>query len=493
MNIEFIQAKNGEETAKINSVFIHSTYSPSNEAKRVIQNLIIPFTPSCILLIEPCLNYFFPLIKEKYPKSKIGIIRFSHDFDKFNFDNSFIIYANEENIKQKLFEYLSEEELCSTFCLPWEPIAKVFSDLNKNVWNNIKNTFEQAKTILISREYFESKWFLNCCKNLSNLKTNYSLSKKIDSPIFIIASGPSLLSKLEFIKQNQNKAFIICLSSAISVLLNNDIHPDLCFSTDGGYWAGEHLKQLNKNRLILALTSEAYCPENIFSFSNIMLLNYPEGISSELMNELGINNLLAKRNGTVSGTALDFCLDYSNESIFFFGLDLHAGKGFQHTNPNELEKNTVIKDYRLNNVEKRMTNSISKSDSLLIYENWFKNKNLHGRNVFRVIEKNEANNNLNQIKDISLNEIDKIFQKIKVNKKDLNYYIKQSQIQIDMEKLYKSALSKLSDEHYLQMIFPLDYVALNHNSSDNQIIEQRIQHKTEKLKAKLEKMFNENL
>ena len=62
----------------------------------------------------------------------------------------------------------------------------------------------------------------------------------------IIASGPSLQVALSSIRKNQASYFLIVLSSAIKCCFENNIIPDLCISTDGGYWAKEHLKILEK-------------------------------------------------------------------------------------------------------------------------------------------------------------------------------------------------------------------------------------------------------
>lgn len=490
MSVEFTQAKNGEKTVKVNSLFIHSAYAPSTEAKRVIDSLSIPYSPSCIVLVEPGLNYLHSFLREKFAEIKIGVIRYSSDFSEYNKEYDFVINAFKNDVEQELFQNLSEEELCSTYFLPWNPSAKAYSEIDSKTWPQIKQTLEKAKTILVSREYFEKKWLLNCCKNLINVKKSFVLKKKFDLPVFITASGPSLESKIDFIKQNQNKAFIICLSSAISVLLQNDIIPDLCFTTDGGFWAGEHLKQLNKHHLNIALASEAFCPAKLYSNSNIVLLNYPEGISSELCNEFSYSTMNGKRNGTVSGTALDFCLDYSTDDIYFFGLDLSAGKGFQHTNPNELEMNNSLSDNRIKSVEKRMTGSICRSDSLKIYEDWFASKKLNGRKVFRVIENNEKNNDLNQIKDISLAEVEKKFTSIKTADFDFTDYFEAHDNSADTKKLFKSVKEKLSKTEYKKLLFPLDYVALSHNASA--AITERIEEKSKKLEDKLEKLFNGN-
>ena len=53
LNILFQKAKNGEETAIADKLFLHSNYAPSKEAERFVENLSIPYTPSAIIITEP--------------------------------------------------------------------------------------------------------------------------------------------------------------------------------------------------------------------------------------------------------------------------------------------------------------------------------------------------------------------------------------------------------------------------------------------------------
>ena len=124
-------------------------------------------------------------------------------------------------------------------------------------------------------------------------------------------------------------------------------------TTDGGFWAGEHLKKLLKHDIPVAMSSEAFCSKNLLNKLSVLPLIYGEGISKELTKASGINSKSAIRNGTVSGTALLFAFQYSTKNIFFCGLDMANQTGFQHTQPNELELNNSLYDNRIKNKETR--------------------------------------------------------------------------------------------------------------------------------------------
>ena len=71
---------------------------------------------------------------------------------------------------------------------------------------------ERAKTLLITRQYFEKKWLLNSCNFLKYHNKLLTLNSPINKDAVIISSGPSLIPFLKTLKENQDKFFIICLS-----------------------------------------------------------------------------------------------------------------------------------------------------------------------------------------------------------------------------------------------------------------------------------------
>ena len=57
-------------------------------------------------------------------------------------------------------------------------------------------------------------------------------------------------------------------------------------------------------------------------------------------------------------------------------------------------------------LKKKQVSAMLNSESLKVYENWFSNFDINNRKIFRVIEKNDKNNSLGKIKDISIKEFE---------------------------------------------------------------------------------------
>lgn len=499
MKLYIENAKNGEQTAKIDNFFVHSAYSPNKEAQKFVSNIQPNINPQIIGLIEPGLSYCYSLLKERFPNSKVGIIRFSNLFEKYNSDWDFCInfYDNFINsFESSITNLLSEDLICSTIFINWVPTQNIFNEQNNLLWQRLKNITENARTILITRQFFEKKWLLNFCNffkyaNLFSL-TNINQNNK---NVVIAASGPSLKNALPIIKKYRNKIFLICLSSACSVLQKNNLQADLYISTDGGFWAGEHLKPLLNSTSPILLSTESFCKKQILSNNIIISGNYNDGISTEILQELNepkISSVLLNRNGTVSGTALDFAKQITTKNIYLLGLDLAGSKSFQHTNPNILEKNATSKEIKIANTETRQRKSQFNSKSLEIYRDWFSNYS-KTENVFRVID--YQNGKLGTINDIFSSKFEMILSKENEKSEKEDFTINKITINKNelCKKIYNIINKKIISEKWQLQLFPLDYVSKNNTTSDNQkeLLENKIKQNTEKLLNKIRKILND--
>ena len=488
MKITIQKAKNGEETAAVEGHFLHSNYAPVKEAQRFVENLKLPYTPSSIIITEPGLSYAADFLRERFPELKIGVIRYSKDFEAYNSKFDFVLnYFETVNFESYLENKLNEEELLTAFFVSWPASAQIFKEEENICWASIKAAMERAKTLLITRQYFEKKWFLNSCRFLSSIKNPLVLEQNINRDCIIISSGPSLLPFIDIIKENQEKFFIICLSSAISVCLKNKIKPDLCMTTDGGYWAGQHLKALYKADIALAMPAEGYCPKALLSKVNILPLDYGDGLSNKLTSAAKLSAKKAVRNGTVSGTALLFAANYCSGNIYLCGMDMANQTGYQHAQPNQLEYNSSLKDNRLFTKALRLTKSELTNGSLDIYKDWFINNplKLGERKVFRLMEKENSKNNLGWIQDLDKKTFNDFIPE-GLNQKNISF-IKEDYTP-DKEAVRKMLSDKSNCLEWQKQLFPLDFVQLCHNPM-NKEIENKINKEWEEVKNRAEKIL----
>ena len=410
LKLEIIKAKNGIDTCKINGILLHSMYDPLKEAER-FASFTPTFNPKYIAVTEPALSYSSEFLRKKYPNARLVCIRYADAFNESNskWDKTFLV---SENIVEKLFNYMGEDGIAQCHFLSWKASESAFKDEYEKCWNQIKECVLKSQSILATQSYFSRRWLKNSCRFFMTEKKLAALSKG-NSPVLVCASGTSLESSLQKIREHRNNFFLIAVSSALSPLLNNEIIPDLCISTDGGFWAKPHIGRIMKDKNIsLAISPESSIYSQILTQTTIIPLDYGDGCSKSLFDDFNEKGVSARRNGTVSGTAMELARSITTGPIFLAGLDLSSASGFQHTQPNENEKINSLADSRLKSKETRIAPQTFSSKSLEIYCQWFKNYE-HAENIYRLSNHHPFSNKLGKIRDIDWDEFESMSQNFK--------------------------------------------------------------------------------
>lgn len=493
MKIDFSLAQDGNKTFTADGIFFHSKYSPAKEGDRfsntIKEQLPVDFLPRLILIIEPGIDYCSSIISRLFNDCKTAAIRLFEDFNKSEFQSGFdfdIQYKADSNFSQKLIDTFGEELLLASSIFIWPASKNIFASQISSVLLDYKNAIEESKTLLVTRQFFEKKWLINSCSFINYTKKLVLPQIKENLTIVVAASGPSLEPCIDVLKKYRNNFLLIGLSSAVPVLLHNQIIPDFILSTDGGFWAGQHLKALKDfPQIPVAAPSEAFIPKAILSSNPVIPLCYNDSssfISNSILNKAKINCLSAVRNPTVSGTALFLALSFKPGNVFFCGLDLAASRGFAHTNPNELEKNNSLNDNRINSKNNRITRACFSSNSLKLYENWFACFENSGQLVKRVMDVKYKNNSLGNIKDISVADFE-AFIKTEGEQKDKIKFTEQVYNNNNNSLIFEYILDALSDTVWQKQLFPADFISMQ--NAGNQTAAQRLNEKLEKLKQKI--------
>ncbi|NLK45115.1 MAG: motility associated factor glycosyltransferase family protein [Treponema sp.] len=412
--INFAKAKNGADICIKDGFYLHSNYNPQKEAERFVETIKPDYMPSAIIVTEPALSYAIPFLKEKFPNSKFCAIRFCDSFNEFDNLWDKVFYLKNDNLQNQLFDYFGEELVNSLFFVSWKPSENAFTDCFFSAWQSIKSFITLSRDILGTRIYFNKRWNKNVIKFSIFLENAVDINFcKITKPIVIAASGPSLKHMLPTLKEHRNCFFLLAVSSALKPLLTQKILPDAVISTDGGWYAQEHLKQLKFFPDIpIFLSTESYSNNKMLKTQKIIPLSYKDGVEAILLEQAGIKALKAERNGTVSGTAAELALKLTDKDIFFCGLDLCTSNGFQHIQPNELELDKIPFDTKFSPVETRISLNTFENEQLKIYRNWFSTRPKEFSNrIKRVYQKDsQQRKSLPNISDITAETFEKIIQ-----------------------------------------------------------------------------------
>lgn len=471
MEVSFYKAKNGSETCSVltenSRINLHSSYNPEKEAERFAESVTTPFNFKYILVTEPALSYCADYLRKKFPDTKLLAVRYTKDFAKTDklWDKVFY-FSKSKSLENEIFNYLGEDEILTCLFLQWQASSSAFAEENQTAWNEIKAAVSKASAVLNTRTYFAKRWLNNSINFFSRIKKTCTI-KHVNCPVLVAASGRSLQNSIRFIKKYRNDFFLIAVSSAIKPLLTNGVFPDICISTDGGYWAKKHLEILLKPEykdIPLALTGEAACPSKILETRKILPLTYSDFLENLFFAEFKIQSEKVYRNGSVSGTAALFALSLTDSSVYFCGLDMAENKGFQHTMPNALEEIDSLNDFRLSTKHTRLKSRELHSDSMEIYRNWFStlDENLSKR-IFRIADDFKYSNRLGKIQDLNWREYKEHKEKnseTKAEKISTGFLFQQSPESVEnRKKTVWNVLKKISTtDEWLKNAFPNDYL-----------------------------------
>ncbi|MDE5797598.1 MAG: DUF115 domain-containing protein [Treponemataceae bacterium] len=403
MEIVFSDAKNGELTCSLGGKFVHSAYNPSKEAEQFVAGLAAPFNPSAVVIIEPALSSCAPFLRKRFPQTALYAIRICAAFSAY--DGAWdAVFATDDTLGSRLFERLGEETICSALFIAWPPSERLFPDEAKVAWQAIKTAVLKSRDVLATRSFFAKRWIKNAVRFCACVQ-HPALLHKGTADILIAASGPSLRTSLPHIAAFRARFFVIALSSALLPLLHKGITPDLVLSTDGGFWAKKHLAYCGDGfpRVPFALAAEGAAPAALLETQTVVPLWYDDSIAAPLLRACDIPAMRAARNGTVSGTALELALALTSGNVYLCGLDLATAQGFQHTQPNALERHHAAHDDRLHTKHTRLAASATAAQgSLTVYRDWFVSVSGRWENrVFRLSDSYSFSHRLGEIRDVN--------------------------------------------------------------------------------------------
>lgn len=375
MEISFFNSKSGEKTCTVNSKYLHSKYSPVSEAEKFVSS-IPEIMPELIILVSPGLPYCYGKIKNRFPNVKIAAVNFTPELSNKLWDYEWV--PNEHiSLNTFLNEIFSWFDLKKIHIEIWHPALNIWPEEIKKFQDLIKELINTETAVNTTRKYFGKRWLKNIIRNIIFISKTICLNKKIEVPVLIAAAGQSLEDKGGILKSGQ--FFKIAVTSASGFLFSNSLLPELFFITDGGYWAKEHFlpmyftngtNQDFLNKINLAMSMEAAVPGGILSNTNIIPLSYSSPFTESLLSINDIKYMMAKENGTVSGSALEFAMENSTRDIYLAGLDLGPGKNSFHARPGVQETRNRNETTRTNCL---LENIPLHSGQMDIYKNWFEN------------------------------------------------------------------------------------------------------------------------
>lgn len=352
----------------LGSVRLHSLHNPGKEAERFVSLSLPRGNPRYIVITEPGESYTASVFRDKFPDATLITLRYTAN--RFTDTDSLwdIVWRPGCGVPVMdfLFQIIPEEYLPRTVFLSWKPADTCWSDMASQVWHDIAELVKIQSAVIRTRTHFGKRWLKNTVYNTVFSRNPVTLSL-FSIPVLLACAGPSLETVFPI---RQNSFFVVSVSSALSCLLENGVQPDLCISSDGGYWAREHFR-LCPGDIPVAIPPEATLPRSVLDTNPVLFLSYSTALEQSLFPVTGIVPQPAQRNGTVSGTAVELMLQLSDKPVIAAGLDLLVGSGFTHARPHSFDLLISTMTSRTTPVSAILRERNGNTVALDAYAHWF--------------------------------------------------------------------------------------------------------------------------
>ncbi|RBQ30146.1 motility associated factor glycosyltransferase family protein [Aliarcobacter vitoriensis] len=272
----------------------------------------------------------------------------------------FSIMDDVEKLEQKILKFLNIGNL--------ENYILKFSTTNINVAEYIDTILRTLATLdpttydYNRRMYVHlnraTKYLKGGYKNLlfNNIKNDFNTFENI--PILYLAAGPSLDENIEWIKENQNKFFIVTIGAAYKKILLNNIRIDMITSLDESHFLAtmqfddESVSKINENTIIL---SGNMTHENVLKKFNQEVL-----FLFELYKSINKDNIYFS-GYSIGEVTLDILLHLNAKNIYLIGLDLALNQetGESHSKGSDSVTSSLNLD------EEQSRDTFSQVDSLI--------------------------------------------------------------------------------------------------------------------------------
>lgn len=364
--VELIASKSEQPTLRIGSYFMHSSYDPIKEAKRLAEahskegHFHVLFGFGLGYLAR---ELFYKLGKDEYlliVEPNIQVFQLALKTTDFSCliesDRVFFNIGEELSYLKPYIHLLVHNGYLNKVNFIVSPnYNKVYPELKQDVTNLFKETSMLELININTFHHFAKPWqdnFLNNMYQAIFAKPFSSMVKKLSCPVVIAAAGPSLTKQLPLLRMIRDKVFILCAGSAINSLLVNEVKPHAIVTVDGGEANYYLFHGLNTDSIpiIYSFTVHKDIPSNHYGIQFVFNDNptLKPWIKKLYQRDIGF----AKGGQSVANYCLDIACQMTTGPICFIGQDLAYTNNQTHA---EGSKNGRTLDIDKVSREKRYT------------------------------------------------------------------------------------------------------------------------------------------
>ncbi|SHE63011.1 Uncharacterized conserved protein [Caldanaerobius fijiensis DSM 17918] len=394
-SFEIVKAKDGNDTLIVISdnkrYFLHSSYYPVREAQEWASR--IEFGEESIILVYGIgLGYHINYLSERLStNNRLILVEPSKEifeyalnngyYDRFKNrpDTFFIVEGSEKGIGTLLSMYIPWDNFENLTYIDFKQYPKIFEEHYERFSNSLIETINSMRINRNTSLYFAAQWQSNFMENIEFVFRSVPVKSFFNSfknvPAVIVSAGPSLDRNVRLLKEVKGKCIIICVGTALKVLVKENIEPDFVVSIDGSEKNFRHFDGCSVN--VPLLYDLTVYPEILRRYKGPLVIGMIASEFSSLLEEkLSVEFGRLSAGPSVANLSLDFAYKLGCNPIIFIGQDLAYLNHRTHAAGTIYEKDRIKSSYdekeyiyvKGNLEEKVLTDKV-----LLSFKTWFEN------------------------------------------------------------------------------------------------------------------------
>jgi hypothetical protein len=391
------KAKDGNATisvvSKNNEICIHSRYKPLDEAHKRVQNLKIKDKKMIIVFGFGAGYHIREFLANKQKETYIIVVEPSASIfkkvmecidisDILSNDKVILLVSNDEIDQKNIFRHFINWSCVGKMIVESLPAyRKMFLEEYVAFLKIIKDVCDDCIVTRNTTIAFSESWQTNLLKNMRYLFESALVKslfdKFIDKPAIIVSAGPSLNKNVDLLKNIKDTALIICVDTALKVLLRKGIKPHLVISVDGSLLNYDKYKGMDYADIPLVYTPKVH-NEILKNHGGKKILYYTGDFYVEyLFSKFNIDAGSLDSGGSVANNAFDLAVKMGANPIIFIGQDLaytdnktHA-EGTMYDGKNELKNDAANENIVVEDIYGR---KIKTNFSFNMFRKWFEAK-----------------------------------------------------------------------------------------------------------------------
>ncbi|MDZ7793413.1 MAG: 6-hydroxymethylpterin diphosphokinase MptE-like protein [Spirochaetia bacterium] len=302
---------------------LHSRYDPWREAEKYIQHAQVSLSKKIYILLEPGYGYLAKVLLNKNPHAKILEVHCIGGVETFSVsaaqpEIAAWLPGSEISLSAFLSTHIDDLEIGSVEIIEWPPAERGFPNAYAKLKHQVRSFLQERRATVHTTGKCGRLWLRNTLKRVAFLPPLIT-ELKVNVPIVIAASGPSLQKALPLLAHRQDSLFILALPSSIRTLTQHKIKPHMVVHSDPGFYSNYHLRSsLSADLQAAPLYAAGYRT----ALQQLLLLSTGSPIEEFFISKLSNNALRIMPHGTVAGIAYQLATKISTGPIIWAGLDL---------------------------------------------------------------------------------------------------------------------------------------------------------------------------